>query len=208
MRRNYSRTRPRWIVAAAVTLAATIAAAMPAQAHTPVEISKGDVLPWQGPLILDGGSAAMLFGTLPHRGVMRAAQLHMQAGETLLVKVAIPDLAPENQLASSELPTVVVVSPSFKITILKPTMRIPITPHPGLNLLVLAQMSGTALAGDYSIIVIGAAPERFLVATGDDGTPWGGVARGSVATDAEVAAWYAATTGTGTPPSRSGAHAD
>ncbi|MFF0018030.1 hypothetical protein [Streptomyces sp. NPDC005374] len=190
-----NRTPNRLFTAAAVAAASLIACTVPAAAHTPVEITSAAVRPWQGPLILDGQNPVMLFGTLPHPGSLRGAQLHMTAGQQLSVALAIPDKAPENQLATDRLPKVVVVAPGGKVTVVQVTVRIPITTESGQNLLVLGNTTAVALTGDYSIAVVGAAAERFALATGVEGDePFIGVARGTVATDAAVAAWYA------TPP--------
>jgi hypothetical protein len=188
------RGRPAAVLAAAA--AATIACAVPAAAHAPVEITSAGAVPWTGPLILDGQDATMLFGTLPHAGSLRGAQLHMTAGEQLSVALAIPDEAPENGLSGNRLPTVLVVSPHGKVTVIPLTVRIPITTETGQNLVILGNTTGAAEPGDYSVEIIGAAPERFAVATGvESEDPFTGVSRGSVASDEEVAAWYATAPG-------------
>jgi len=56
--------------------------------------------------------------------------------------------------------------------------------------------------GTYSIIVSAGAPARFAVATGMEGLPFGGIARGHVATEEDVLSWYA--TPPGTADSRTG----
>jgi hypothetical protein len=189
----------RWLTIVAASAAATVALVVPAAAHTPVEITPGSVLPWQGPLIVDGQNAVMLFGTLPHAGSLRGAQLHMTAGEQLAVAIAIPDEAPENQLADNRLPAVVVLAPDGRATVVQLTVRMPITTETGQKLLVLGNTTQTAMTGNYSIEVAGRAPERFAVATGvESEDPFAGVTRGSVADDDEVAAWYA------TPPQPDG----
>jgi hypothetical protein len=195
--RTTTKSGRRLLTVAAAAVAATVACVLPAAAHTPVEITSSGVLPWQGPLVLDGQDPAMLFGTLPHAGSLRGAQLHMTAGEQLAVALAIPDEAPENQLADSKLPTVLVVSPHGELTVVKLTVRMPITTETGQNLLILGNTTSVAEAGDYSIEVIGAAPERFALATGvESEDPFTGVARGTVADDEAVADWYATAPGT------------
>lgn len=190
MRALTGRSPLRLLTTAATTAMVTIAIAMPASAHTPVELTRGDVLPWQGPLIVDGENPVMLFGDLPHTDAVRSAQLHMQAGQHLIVSLSIPDEAPENAMSNDQLPTVYVVSPTFKIVQLTPSTRVPITTETGLHFLSLAAYSGTAEAGDYSIVVVAHTPSRFIVGTGVEGEPFEGVERGSVATQDEVTQWY------------------
>jgi hypothetical protein len=189
------RNRFRSIAAVAAAVLTTIAVAIPASAHTPVQLDSGDVLPWRGPLILDGENPVMLFGTLPHAGAVRSGQLKMTAGQHLIVNLAIPNEAPENALPTTKLPEVFVVSPKGSVVEIKATMRVPIQTEGGQNLLLLGNYTGTAIAGDYSIIVTGCAAERFATASGIEGDDaFAGVQRGRVATDDEVATWYA------TPP--------
>ncbi|MFI6542794.1 hypothetical protein ACIBO9_06070 [Streptomyces prunicolor] len=188
----------------AVAIAATIAAALPASAHEPVELDSSDVVPWKGPLILDGQSPTMLFGTLPRAGAVRSAQLRLTAGQQLVVNLAVPDQAPENQLTPKKLPTVTIVAPDFTVTQVKATIRVPIMigEENPLAALLLASYSAPAVPGTYSIIVSGRAPSRFAVATGVEGLPFGGIERGHVATDEDVLAWY------NTPPSTAAARTD
>jgi hypothetical protein len=173
-------------------LTAMLATALPATAHEPVQLGATDVLPWQGPLILDGQSPTMLFGVLPRPGAVRSAQLHMTAGEHLIINLAIPDEAPENQLPIDALPIAIVVSPHFEVTELKatPGMRVPIRTESGESLLLVRSYSSVAISGNYSILMTGAAPARFAVATGVEGQPFAGLRRGRIATDEEVSQWY------------------
>jgi hypothetical protein len=197
VRRESSRARfrPFAVVGAAVVM--TLAAAVPASAHTPVRLDSTDMVPWVSPLILDGQSPVMLFGVFPRARAVRSAQLHMQAGQQLIVTLAIPDQAPENQLATGDLPTVLVVAPDLKLTRVVATLRIHIQLEGGLNVVLLHTYATTAISGNYSIIVTGCVPARFAVATGIEGLPFGGIERGTVATDDEVLQWY------NTPPASS-----
>ncbi|MEH1127381.1 hypothetical protein [Micromonospora sp. CPCC 206061] len=170
-------------------MASVLALALPAQAHEPVILDAGDVLPWNGPLILDGTQAAALFGTLPNAAAVRSAQLRMQAGDQLNIALAVTNLAPESGLASWQLPRVLVVAPNGSSTVLNPTVRVPFTVG-GMQLLRLREYSTTAIVGTYSLVVSGAAPARFLVSTGVEGVDLEDLERATIATPAQVAAWY------------------
>lgn len=192
------RRLPSILATVAVAIAATIAAALPASAHEPVKLDSSDVVPWKGPLILDGQSPTMLFGTLPRAGAVRSAQLRLTAGQQLVVNLAVPDQAPENQLTPQQLPTVTIVAPDSTVTQVKATLRVPIRigEENPLAALLLGSYSAPAVSGTYSIIVSGCAPERFAVATGVEGLPFGGIARGHVATEEDVLDWYNTPPGT------------
>lgn len=189
----------RVIVGAAAVAATVLATAPAASAHTAVALDNTDVLPWTAPLILNGENPVALFGTLNHAGSVRSAQLRMQAGQHVVVSLAIPDQAPENTLSVAQLPKLFVVTPTFGVSQVPVDKRIPITTEDGQHLLILGSYSTTAVKGDYSVIALrGSAPARFVASTGIEGEPFAGIARGRVATDEEFDAWYS------TPPSAAG----
>ena len=194
MRLSSSRARPRALAISAITAVALVAAVVPASAHSPVELSSHDVLPWQGPVILNGQSPVMLFGTLDHPFDERAAQLHMTAGQEVVVDLAIPNEAPENTLATDQLPVVYLIAPDHKVIDITAQLRVPIATETGLKMLLLQAYAAAAESGNYSLVVVGLTPSRFALATGVEGTAFAGVERGSVATLDEVNQWYA------TPP--------
>lgn len=182
-----------WV--AGVAVAAVIAVAVPAAAHTPVMINGSDTLPWIGPLALDGQDPIAFFGALPRPYQDRAFQFHMQAGEAITILSLVPDEAPENQLATGDLPVVELVTPDGMVVPIKPDMRVPV-PIAELNenYILLDDYTATAITGTYSVIVTGAAPARFNISIGTEGGPFHGIERGTVATTAQIQTWYA------TPP--------
>lgn len=177
------------VVGAAAAAVAVFAAG--AQAHVPVLLDSRDVLPWKAPLIIDGTDGVVLYGTLPKAGAVRSAQLRLQDGQTINITYGIPDLAPENGLSTAKLPRVLVVGPHGTVTVLSPQMR-ESRPNPELdqNYLLLRNYTAPAVSGTYSILVIGAAPSRFLVVTGVESEEFDGILRGSPATDEQLADWY------------------
>ena len=193
-----ARRRPLALIVALLTaLTAVLAMAAPAGAHTPVHLDARDTVPWRGPLLLDGQSPTLLFGTLPRALATRSAQFTMQAGEEVDVSVIVPNLAPENQLDQSSLPIALLVAPDGTTTLLSGDSRIPITTESGMNLLLLKNYSAPAIAGTYSIVVTGLGAARFALSMGIEGLPFAGLERGSVATKQQVQHWYA------TPPAGS-----
>jgi hypothetical protein len=182
----------RTLTACGLAIAAVLAFASPASAnHTPVQLDSGDVLPWNGPLILNGADPFFLFGVLPTAGAVRSAQMQMQAGQPLIVTLGVPDLAPENQLTTTQLPKVLLIAPDLSTTLLEPNVRIPLyADETEQDFLLLNIYQATAVSGTYSIVTIGGAPERFFVGTGIEGGPFNGIERATVASIDEVIAWY------------------
>jgi hypothetical protein len=175
-----------------MAVAAVVALAVPAAAHVPVVLDSTDVVPWKAPLVLDGTDPIALLGALPCAGAVRSAQLRLAAGQPLIVGYGIPDLAPENTVATSALPQVLIVAPNGSVTVVRPTTRTPFhNPDFNQDYLFLGSYQATAIAGTYSLLVTGGAAERFFVATGVESEEFHGISRGTVASDEQVAAWYA-----------------
>jgi len=171
--------------------ATILALAMPAQAHVPVLLDSHDVLPWNGPLVVDGSAGVALFGTLHSRLSIRSAQLKLTAGQQISVTVGIPNKAPENALPATSLPLVIVISPDGQITTLDAQMRVPVhNPDFNQDYLFIRNYVAPAITGTYSLVVVGQAPERFVVATGFESAVEAVIKRGQPATDEQLEEWY------------------
>jgi hypothetical protein len=171
--------------------AAVIGLAVPASAHEPVLLDSCDVLPQTGPLIPVGTDPIGFFGVLPQLGSDRALQLTMKAGDQLNVGYGIPDQAPENTLATGDLPIVMIIAPDGTPTFLQPSIRVPLhNPDFDQDYLFLNNYATTAQAGTYSIVMLGRAPERIFMATGVEDSGFHGIERGSLATDQQLTDWY------------------
>jgi hypothetical protein len=179
-----------------MALATVLALAIPASAHEIVQLDQSDRNPLVAPLIVDGTDPIGWFGVIPTGGDVRSFQVRLQAGQPLEVIVTIPDLAPENTLATADLPRVHVITPNGSVTQLTPNIRVPFREQ-GRNadLLFIREYSTTAPAtGAYSFVVTSRAPARFLISTGvEEGIEedFHGILRGSLATDEQFQAWYA-----------------
>jgi hypothetical protein len=141
---------------------------------------------------VDGTNGVVAFGVLPHRLAVRSFQLDLQAGQQLNLAYGIPDLAPENTLATAKLPRVVIVAPNGRTTLLSPEIREPAhNPERNQDYLYLREYSVPAITGTYSVVVTSRAPARFFAVTGEESEEFAGIRRGSEATDAQVDEWYA-----------------
>lgn len=182
----------RTLLIAGGTVGALLAFAVPAVAHTPVMLDKTDTVPALAPLAVNGDDPISFFGSLPRPGADRAFQFVMSAGQTVNISTLLPDLAPENQLATCDLPRVIVVAPDLHVTVVAPTLRISV-PIPELdeNYLLINLYTAPAVPGTYSVIVTGLAPARFNVSIGTEGDDFHGILRGQVATIEQIQQWYA-----------------
>lgn len=185
------RSSRRVLGVAGTAIAAVLALAAPAMAHTPIMLTSQDVVPWTSPLVVDGTDPVALFGELPHCASVRSAQFNMQAGQEINLSYGVPDEAPENQMPLSSMPTIVLIAPDYKVTVLRADTSQPTVPEDGFQFIFVNNYSATAEAGTYSLMVIGGcAPLRFVVSLGLDPGDFDGVDRGSVATFDQFISWY------------------
>ena len=170
-------------------LTAIVMLAAPALAHEPVILDSSDVLPWNGPLLLDGRAPVGLFGDLPNAGAVRSAQLNFVAGQQVELIYAIPNQAPETTLSTGKLPIVMLIAPDGKASVLSPNIRQVEGPAP-YDLMFLNQYSAPAVTGTYSLVVTGLAPSRFVISVGPESDLVPQIARGEFATLDQVNEWY------------------
>jgi hypothetical protein len=180
------------LITVGIALATTFAFAMPASAHEIVQLDASDQDPKKAPLAVDGTDPMGWFGVIPKKDEVRAFQVNLQAGQPLEVQVLIPDRAPEKNLPTSKLPRVRVIAPNGSTRVLSPNVRIPFLEQGrNLNLLIIREYSVTATqTGTYSFVVFSEAPARFLIGTGVEGEEFDGILRGTLASDAQIQAWY------------------
>ena len=149
--------------------------ASPAKAHDPIILTSDQRTPEDGPLLPDGTVSFALYGTLESSDDTRGFRVTFAEGDSLYLSLLIPDLAPENSLSDDQLPRLEVVDPSGAITTVVPQTRVGFAePFTGTNYIRLADLVGTAVAGTYSVTIIGGAPVRFTVSVGTKemfGTP-------------------------------------
>lgn len=183
----------RGLTLASSTTAAVLALALPASAHTPVMLDETDTVPWTSPRAVDGNAPMSFYGTLPNSTSWRSFQFTItDTAPGIEVNTFIPDLAPENTYAANDLPTVIVLTPDYKVITVRATMRIPVPIEEiNQNYLLVGQYSGPAVAGTYSVVVVGAQPARFNISTGHEGLPEAGVVNGEEATFEQIQQWYA-----------------
>jgi hypothetical protein len=190
---SLNRTLRRTLTVVSTATAMVLALALPAAAHEPVMLDNTDVIPWKAPLALNSDDPLSFFGVLPEPGAVRSFQLTSSGATPVHVSVFVPDLAPENTLATARLPQVAVIAPDHQVTVIKPTMRVvvPIDEIDETYLLIADYNAPSAKTGIYSFLVTGTAPARFNVSTGIEDSGFHGLERGEVGTIDQIADWYA-----------------
>lgn len=139
-------------VGAAVALVFT---STPALAHQPVQLTSADRTPASGPLLVDGTVSFAVYAAVREGGT-RGFRVGMRQGQRLEVQLLIPDRAPANRLASSQLPLVTVIDPAGRRTTLTIDERTPFyEPYSGTSYLYLARLTQSAQSGTYQVIVKG-----------------------------------------------------
>lgn len=177
--------------------AAVLATALPASAHIPVMLKRHDVIPQRSPLAPDGTTSFAFYGRLDHPGDMRTVNITLKAGQVFYFQLLIPDLAPETQLPTGQLPQVLVITPSGSVGLVRPTTRTYFyEPYTNTQYYVLATDQQPAEQGTYTLITTGLAASRFVVATGLTERPTGTIERAKIASVPDVLTWYR------TPPCR------
>ena len=159
-------------------LALTFFGATSAYAHQPVELLNTDTTAAKGPLLVDGTISFAVRASFAKAGEKKAFRAELKAGDKLAVQYLIVDKKPENALRNTQLPQLVITSPSGKRLTLKFTERTKFfEPHGKTNYLYLSRYSATAEAGTYSFTLTARAKSAVTIAVGEREVP-GEVIRG------------------------------
>jgi hypothetical protein len=101
------------------------------------------------------------------KGTTRGFRVDLETGDRLAVQLLIPDTAPANRLASSQLPRVTIIDPRGRRTTMTIDERTPFyEPYSGTSYLYLARVNEAALDGRYRIVVTGRSTTKVPVVIG------------------------------------------
>ena len=138
-----------------------------ASAHDPIILTAEQTTPARGPLLVDGTISFALYGSLEGPTDTRGFRVQFQQDDPMYLSILIPDLAPENALEDSLLPTLEVLDPMGEVSTYEPTERVTFAePYTGTNYVRLLVYEGVALGGIYEITIKGLAASRFTVSVG------------------------------------------
>jgi hypothetical protein len=162
----------------AALLALSLLGMAPASAHQPVVLLNSDTTPMAGPLLVDGTVSFAIRAAFTKAGQKKAFRAALKEGDQLDVQYLIVDKRPENRLKNSQLPQLVITSPSGKKIVMKYTERTEFyEPYGRTMYLYLSRISELAEPGVYSFVATSRAKAEITIAVGAKEIP-GEVLRG------------------------------
>jgi hypothetical protein len=146
--------------------------ATPAWAHTPVNLLNSDTTPSAGPLLVDGTISFAIQASFTKSGQKKAFRAALKKGEELVVEYLIVDKKPENAFKNTQLPRLVVTSPSGKKIAIKLNERTDFY-YSSLdtNFIYLARYRAPAETGVYQFVATSRAPASVVLVVGEKEIP-------------------------------------
>lgn len=158
---------PRSKVIFLVALALLYSASAPANAHFPVSLNASHNAISKSPILIDGTVSFAVYADFAKAKEKRHVRFALKSGDELNLEYLIVDAAPTNKLKKSQLPSVVVTSPSGKKISLPIKERTPFfEPYGKKNYYYLARLSQKGEAGIYSIAATSKARSSIVLAIG------------------------------------------
>lgn len=153
-----------------------------ATAHQPVQLNNQDTSAAKGPLLVDGTVSFAVRASFAKARDVRAFRAQFKEGDSLEVQYLIIDRVPESRLKISQLPTLVITSPSGVRQVMKLNERTKyFEKYSGATYLYLGRSSSAAEAGIYSFTLTARTRSAVTIAVGDREVP-GDVIRGALPT--------------------------
>lgn len=158
----YRRLTPLIAIALAISLAPA------ASAHQPVVLLDTDTTPSAGPLLVDGTISFAIRASFTKSGQKKAFRASLKEGDLLSAQYLIVDKKPESGLKNSQLPQLVITSPTGKKVTVAFKERTPFfESFTRTTYLYLSRVSQPAEAGIYSFVITSRARAAITVAVGD-----------------------------------------
>lgn len=138
------------------------------QAHQPVALLISETTPAKGPLLVDGTVSFAVRASFTKSGESRGFRAGFKAGDALGVQFLIVDKSPENKLKISQMPTLVITSPTGVRTTLKLNERTKFfEPYSQTKYLYLGRLNRVAEEGIYSFTLTSRAKAAVTIAVGE-----------------------------------------
>ena len=139
-----------------------------ASAHQPVVLQDTDTTAAKGPLLVDATISFAIRASFTKAGQTRALRAQFKEGDQLDLQYLIIDKRPESALKATQLPSVVITSPSGSKVSIKFNERTKFfEPYSRTNYLYLARYSAPAQAGIYSITIKSKTKSAITLAIGE-----------------------------------------
>lgn len=139
-----------------------------ASAHQPVSLLSSDTSATKGPLLVDGTVSFAVRASFSKSGEKRGFRANLKSGDSLEIQYLIVDKKPESSLKASQLPSLIVTSPTGKRFPMKLNERTKFfEPYGGTNYLYLGRYSAAAEAGTYGFLLTSRGRSAVTIAVGD-----------------------------------------
>lgn len=139
----------------------------PASAHFPVNLTASHNTVSKSPILIDGTISFAVYADFTAPRQQRHVRFALQSGDQLNVEYLIVDKAPTNKLKKSQLPSVIVTTPSGKKIALPIKERTAFyEPYGKKNYFYLSRISQQGEAGIYSITAQSKARSSVVIAIG------------------------------------------
>jgi hypothetical protein len=147
---------------------ASLALPVAAQAHQPVLLLASDTTPAKGPLLVDGTVSFAVRASFAKAGESRGFRAGFKTGDTLSLQFLILDKFPENKLKVTQMPTLVITSPTGTRTTLKLNERTKFfEPYSQTKYLYLGRLNREAIEGIYTFTLTSRMKSAVTIAVGD-----------------------------------------
>lgn len=150
-----------------MALALLVGASAPSHAHFPVTLSTAHNKAGTSPILIDGTISFAVYANFSKAKEERFVRFALKDGEELNLEYLILDQSPTNKLKNSQLPTVVVTSPTGKKINLTIKERTPFfEPFGKKNYFYLSRTSQSGEAGIYTVRATAKTRSSIVVAIG------------------------------------------
>ena len=143
-----------------------------ATAHQPVTLNNAHRELANSPILLDGTISFAIYATMTKARQERFLRFQHRAGEQVKIEYLIPDEPAMKKTPRSLLPTLVLIDPSGKESVIKPNERTYFfEPFGKKGYYYLSRYSSQAVAGTYSIRITSKRASSVVIAVGSREIP-------------------------------------
>jgi hypothetical protein len=144
----------------------------PANAHQPVVLRSTDTSAIKGPLLVDGTVSFAVRASFAKQNQTLGFRAGFKKGDRVEIQYLIIDKKPESSLKQSDMPVVIIISPTGKRSVMKIDERTNFfEPYSKTDFLFLARYSTPAEKGTYSVVMTSKVPASITIAIGSKEIP-------------------------------------